>query len=174
MRRLQSKKQLMTVEKLSENISGVMHNLKSALMAVNGYLDLLGKDGNEEIYAQAKRSTGVVETIIANLAFAVRAYRSAEPERLLLNACVRSAVELLRSNHTFNGKVKFELELGEQDAIYDVPANVMARLDAFITEAAMRVVKGKDHVLTVMTVCEGEQVSVRIGGAEVVFPRGDV
>ena len=83
----------------------------------------------------------MVETIIANLAFALRAYRNTEPERLSLNACVRGAIE---------------------------------RLDAFITEAAMRVVKGKDHVLTVMTVCEGEQVSVRIGGAEVVFPRGDV
>ena len=71
MRRRQSKEQLITVEKLSENITGVTHNLKSALMAVNGYLDLLGKDGDGEIYAQAKRSTGVVETIIANLVFAV-------------------------------------------------------------------------------------------------------
>ena len=102
-KRRQSKKQLMSIEKLSENISGVMHNLKSALMAVNGYLDLLGKDGDSEIYAQAKRSTGVVETIIANLAFALRAYRNTEPERLSLNACVRGAVELLRSNRTFNG-----------------------------------------------------------------------
>ena len=164
----------MTVEKLSENISGVMHNLKSALMAVNGYLDLLGKDGSDEIYEQAKRSTGVVETIIADLAFALRAYRNTEPERLLLNACLRGAVELLRSNRTFNGKVKFELELGEQDGIYDVPANVMERLDAFITDAAMRVLKGKDHVLTVATVVEGDHVSVRIGGNEVVFPRGDL
>ena len=115
----------------------------------------------------------MVESIIANLAFALRAYRNTEPERLSLNACVRGTVELLRSNRTFNGKVKFELELGEEDGIYDVPANVMERLDAFITDAAMRVLKGKDHVLTVATICEGEQISARIGDDEIVFPRED-
>ena len=172
MKRRRFKERRMSVEKLSENISGVMHNLKSALMAVNGYLDLLGKDGNGEIYEQAKRSTATVETIIANLVFAMRAYRNTEPVELSLNACVHSAVELLRSNRTFNGKVKFELELGEEDGIFGVPANVMGRLDGFITDAAMRVLKGKDHVLTVVTVCAEDHVSVRIGAAEVVFPRG--
>ena len=99
-RRRQSKKrQLMSVETLNENISGVMHNLKSALMALDGYLDLLGKDGSDEIYEQAKRSTTTAETII--------------------------------------GKVKFELELGEEDSIYRVPAKIMGRLDVFITDVGI-------------------------------------
>ena len=62
----------MTVEKLSENVGGVMHNLKSAFMAVNGYIDLLAPDHTDKIYQQAKRSVGVMETIINNLVFAMR------------------------------------------------------------------------------------------------------
>ncbi len=125
MRKRQSTKQAMTVEKLSENVGGVMHNLKSALMAVNGYIDLLASDHTDKIYGQAKQSVGVMETIINNLVFAMRAYRNAEPAELSLNASVRSTVELLRTNRTFSGKVKFELALGEGDGIYDVPAKVM-------------------------------------------------
>ncbi len=173
MRKRQSNK-AMTVEKLSENVGGVMHNLKSAFMAVNGYIDLLASDQSDKIYQQAKQSVGVMETIINNLVFALRAYRNTEPAELSLNACVRSTVELLRTNRTFSGKVKFGLELDEDDGIYDVPAKVMAQLDAFITDAAMRALADGDYVLTVETDCEEKQVSVRIGGAEVVFPRGDV
>ena len=173
-RKRQSTKQAMTVEKLSENVGGVMHNLKSALMAVNGYIDLLASDHTDKIYQQAKHSVGVMETIINNLVFAMRAYRNTEPAELSLNACVRSTVELLRTNRTFCGKVKFELELGEDDGIYDVPAKVMGRLDAFITDAAMRALADGDYALTVVTVCEGKQVSARVGDDEIVFPRGDV
>ena len=42
----------MTVERLSENVSGVVHNVKSLLMAVNGYVDLLGVEGRSEIYTR--------------------------------------------------------------------------------------------------------------------------
>ena len=164
----------MTVEKLSENVGGVMHNLKSAFMAVNGYIDLLAPDHTDKIYGQAKQSVGVMETIINNLVFAMRAYRNTEPAQLSLNACVRSTVELLRTNRTFSGKVKFELELGEDDGIYDVPAKVMGRLDTFIIDAATQVLANGDYTLTVATVCEGKQVSVRTDGAEVAFPKADL
>ena len=164
----------MTVDKLSENVGGVMHNLKSAFMAVNGYIDLLASDHTDKIYQQAKQSVGVMETIINNLVFAMRAYRNTEPAELSLNACVRSTVELLRTNRTFSGKVKFELELGEDDGIYDVPAKVMGRLDESITDAAMRVLAGGDYVLTVVTVCEEGRVSVRIGDDKIVFPKADL
>ena len=161
----------MTVEKLAENVSGVMHNLKSAFMAVNGYIDLLGENRADKLHEQAKQSTGAVEAIINNLVFAMRAYRNTEPVELSLNECVRSAVELLRSNRMFNGKVKFELELGEDDEIYDVPAEVMAKLDAFITERATRVLSDGEYVLTVKTVCDDRHVSVRIGDDEIIFPQ---
>ena len=164
----------MTVEKLSENVGGVMHNLKSAFMAVNGYIDLLASDHTDKIYGQAKQSVGVMETIINNLVFAMRAYRNTEPAELSLNSCVRSTIELLRTNRTFSGKVKFELELGEDDGIYDVPAKIMGRLYEFITDAAMRVLTDGDYVLTVVTVFEEGRVSVRIGDDKIVFPRGNV
>ena len=162
----------MTVEKLSENVGGVMHNLKSAFMAVNGYIDLLAPDQSDKIYQQAKQSVGVMETIINNLVFAMRAYRNAEPAELSLNACVLSTVELLRTNRTFGGKVKFGL--AEDDGIYDVPAEVMGRLDTFITDTAKRALESGDYAITVETVREAGHVSVRIGEAAVVFPQGDI
>lgn len=82
----------MTVEKLAENVSGVMHNLKSAFMAVNGYIDLLAENRTDKLHEQAKQSTGAIEIIINNLAFAMRAYRNTEPAQLSLNAYVRSTL----------------------------------------------------------------------------------
>jgi hypothetical protein len=158
------------INHLTENILGVMHNLKSALMAVNGYIDLLAPKKSGEIYEHAKHSTGVVETIIGNLVFAMRAVRNTEPGEFSLNQCVRSAVELIRSNPTFRSKVKFAFEFAEDDGIYAVPAEVMSRLDVFISESAKRVLAGGEYKLTVVTVRESERVCARIGGAEIVFP----
>ena len=164
----------MTVEKLAENVSGVMHNLKSAFMAVNGYIDLLGENRADKLHDQAKRSTGAIEIIINNLAFAMRTYRNTEPAELSLNACVQSVVELLRSNRMFNGKVKFELEFGEDDGIYAIPSEVMGRLDAFISERATHVLLDGEYVLKVATACGEEHVSVRIDDDEITFPKADL
>ena len=127
----------------------------------------------DKLHEQAKQSTGAIEIIINSLVFAMRAYRNTEPVKLSLNACLRSAVELRRSNRMCNGKVKFELELGEDDEIYGVPAEVMDRLDEFISEAATRVLSDGGYVLTVKTVCHDRHVSVRIGDDEVIFGRAD-
>ena len=77
-----------------------------------------------------------------NPVFALRACsgsRDTEPVELSLNACVRSTVELLRTNQVFQSKVRFELALAGDDRIYAVPAEAMARLDGFIADAAERV-----------------------------------
>jgi hypothetical protein len=91
----------MTVERLLEDVSGVAHNLKSAVMAVNGYIDLQAPKHSGEVYELARRSTGAMKTILGNLVFALRAYRRTEPGELSLNACVCSTVKLPRMNDTF-------------------------------------------------------------------------
>ena len=113
------------IDQLTENILGVVHNMKSALMAVNGYIDLLAPEKTGEMYEHAKHSTSALETIVENLVFALRAYRDTEAVNISLNQCVRSAVALIRSNHTFRGKAKFAFELAEDDGIYAGPADVM-------------------------------------------------
>jgi hypothetical protein len=160
----------MDLDRLTENILGVMHNVKSALMAVNGYIDLLAPEKSGEIFEQAKHSTVAMETIIDDLVFAMRALRNTEPRELSLNQCVRSVVELIRSNPTFRGKVKFSFELAGDDGIYAVPAEVMMRLNEFISGEAKRVLAGGEYKLTVATVRESERVCARLGGAEIAFP----
>ena len=161
----------MTFDRLSENINGAVHNVKSLLMAVNGYVDLLGAEEQSEVYEHAKESTEAVETILGNLAYALRAYRKTEPEELSLNACVRSTVELLRTNQVLKSMVMFELELARNDGIYAVSAEVMARLDGFIAGVAEHVLSGRQYTCTVATVCESERVCVRIGDEEIGFSR---
>ena len=161
-------------DQLTENILGVVHNMKSALMAVNGYIDLLSPDKTGEIYEQAKHSTSALETVIENLVFALRAYRNTEAVNISLNQCVRSAVELIRSNHTFRGKVKFSFEFVEDDGIYAVPAEVIKQLDAFISGEALRVLATGQYKLIVATVHESGRMCVRIGGAEIGFPNSTV
>ena len=158
------------IDQLTENILGVVHNIKSALMAVNGYIDLLSPEKSGEIYEHAKHSTCGLETIIENLVFALRAYRNAEAVNISLNQCVRSAVELIRSNHTFRGKAKFTFELAEDDGIYAVPVDVMTRLDAFISGEAKRLLADGVYKLTVATVRNSDRICVRIGDAEITFP----
>ena len=161
----------MTVERLAENVSGVVHNLKSTLMAVDGYIDLLASKKRGEIYKHAKQSTEALEAILGNLVYALRAYRKTEPEELSLNACVRSTVELLRTNQVLKSMVMFELELARNDGIYAVSAEVMARLDGFIAGVAEHVLSGRQYTCTVATVCESERVCVRIGDEEIGFSR---
>ena len=158
------------IDQLTDNILGVVHNMKSALMAVNGYIDLLSPEKSGEIYEQAKHSTGALQKIIENLAFALRACRNTEPADISLNQCVKSAVEHIRSNPTFRGKVKFTLELTENDTIHTVPANVMTRLESFISGEAKRALADGAYKLIVGTVNKSENVFVRIGSAEITFP----
>ena len=164
-------KKALSLERLAENVGGVAHNLKSTLMAVNGFLDLLGAENHSEIHEQAKRSTEAMETILSNLVFVLQAYRKTEPEVLSLNACVRSTAELLQTNGAFPGKVMFELELDEDDGIYAVLADVMVKLDLLITSAAEHVLAGGQQTCVVATVCERRLVCVRVGSVVTGFPR---
>ena len=159
-----------SIEQLIGNILGVMHNVKSSLMAVNGYVDILASEKSGEIYENAKQATVVVETLIDNLVFAIRALRDAEPKELSMNQCVRSAVEFIRSNRTFRSKAKFDFEFTEDDAIYAEPAQVMKRLDVFLSGTAERSLAEGEYKLTVATVRESKSVCARIGDAEVAFP----
>ena len=162
-------KESMDIDQLIENIFGVIHSMKSSLMAVNGYIDLLAPEKTGEIYENAKNSTEKLETVINNLVFALRAYRNTEPADISLNQYVKSAVELIRSNKTFRSKVKFSLELTENDMIHAVPAEVLDRLVACISEEAMRMLNGGEYRVTVGTAYEDGQRSIRIGNAVSTF-----
>ena len=86
-----------------------------------------------------------------------------------VNQYIKSAVELIRSNKTFRSKVKFSLELTENDMIHAVPAEVLDRLVACISEEAMRMLNGGEYRVTVGTAYQDGQRSIRIGNAVSTF-----
>ena len=102
--------------------------------------------------------------------FALRAFRNDKSTGISLNQCARSAIELIRSNHTFRRKAKFTFELTEDDGIYAVQANVMTRLDGLISGEAKRLLADGVYKLTVATVRDLDRICVRIAGAEIAFP----
>ena len=116
-----------------------------------------------------KRLTEAMETILGNLVFALRAYR--KTEKLSLNVCVKSTIELLRTNQVFKSKARFELEVAGNERIYAVPAEVMGRLDGVFAGAAEHVLFGGKYTCTVATVCEPGRACVRIGAEEIGFLR---
>jgi hypothetical protein len=77
----------------TEDILGVAHNMKSALMAVNGFIDLLAPEKSGELYEQVRHPTGALETIIENLVFALRAYRNRRDGNIVESMCKTHPVE---------------------------------------------------------------------------------
>ncbi len=134
--------------RFGKNLSGMIHNLKSSLNAVNGYVGLLADDTaeeREEVATMAKRAAGHLESTINDLLFAVRAYQRTDYEAISLNACVRSMVEVLRSTPIFRSKIQIDLCLSEPDTVWASPIALMQVLDNLMTNAGEAMVDTDDR-----------------------------
>ena len=67
------------VDLLTENILGAIHNTKSTIMAVNGYIDLLAPDKTGELYENAKHSIEKLKRLSTTLS--LRSERIGTPNR---------------------------------------------------------------------------------------------
>ena len=117
--------------------------------------------------------TGSLETIIGNLAFALRAYMDNESAEISLNHCAESAIEIIRSNRSFRGRVNFSLEFAENYRIRTVPANVMSRLESFISVQTNRqLASGQYKVTVVVTKNQNDLLltSVKVFTARCLIP----
>ena len=121
------------------NIAGVVHNLKSVMMSVEGYNDLLkatGMDDWEKILDLQKKSSGRMLEMINNFMVAIRSYQRTEPQEVRLNQLVSGATEVLKGNDVLKHKLRIHLELNEPDIVKAVPMKIMQVIDNVVTNAA--------------------------------------
>ncbi len=149
------------------NISGVVHNLKSSLMSIEGCTDLLRSDAEPggstpEILDLQKRSTDRMLEMINNFMTAVRSYQQTEAQPVALNDLVRGSVELLKGNSTLRNRLKIECELSEPDTIYAVPMEIMQVIDNLVTNAAEAMLNTDRYHLKVATSCRDRYVELAV------------
>lgn len=140
--------------KFGRNIAGVIHNLKSILMSVDGYIDLIkiSKDDNlKDLLELQKKSTKRMATMISNFMTAVRSYQRAEPQQIRLNQLVASAIEVLKGNDILKHKIRINMDLREPDAIHAVPMEIMQIVDNLVTNAAESMVDTGRFDITIKT-----------------------
>ena len=125
--------------KFGKSMAGVIHNLKSVMMSIQGYSDLLritDKGEWDSIVDLQKRSSERMLAMINNFNVAVRSYQNADPQQLHLNQLVASSVEVLKGNDILKHRIRIKMELSEPDTIRAVPMAVMQIIDNLVTNAA--------------------------------------
>lgn len=140
--------------KFGRNISGVIHNLRSVLMSIDGYIDIQEQSEGDERHQLAsfqKRATGRMLEMINNFMTAVRSYQQIENRRVPLNRLVQSAVEILKGNSELKQRFKIEVSLDDTDTIYAVPMEVMQVIDNVITNAAESMINSDKYHLYIST-----------------------
>jgi signal transduction histidine kinase len=125
--------------KFGKNISGVIHNLKSVMMSVDGYNDLI-KDADEyrieTIMQYQKQASRRMVDMIDSFMVAVKSYQRTEPEKINLNKLVASSVEVLKGNPVLNHRLRIHVELNNPDDIVATPMEIMQLIDNLVTNAS--------------------------------------
>jgi len=137
-----------------QNIAGVVHNLKSTLMSIDGCIGVMEtatpKERGELLSIQ-KNSTVKMLAMINNFMNAVRHYQKTEREALRLNRLVESSIEVLRGNRTLKHKLRIEADLTDSDRIYGVPMELMQVIDNVVTNSAEAMAGTDRYTLRIKT-----------------------
>ena len=151
--------------RFGQNIAGVVHNLRSVLTSVDGYIDLLRMgtdDDKERLLVLQRRSTRRMHEMIGNFMGAVRSYQREEHQRVSLNDLVRSSVEMLRGNPARTHRLKVETELSTPDVIVAAPMEAMQVIDNLVANASEAMQEGDGYLLVFRTIPDGDRVRLSI------------
>ncbi|MAG13722.1 MAG: hypothetical protein CMN78_03895 [Spirochaetales bacterium] len=122
-----------------KNIAGVIHNIKSVMMSIEGYNDIMRithKSEWDNMLDLQKRSNKRMLEMINNFMEAVRSYQREEEQHVSLNRLVMGSVEVLKGNAELKGKLKIHMDLREPDAIHAAPMIIMQTIDNLVTNSA--------------------------------------
>ena len=147
------------------NITGVVHNLKSTLMSVDGcigVMEIATPEERTELLSIQKNSTIKMLGMIDNFMNAVRSYQHTDRGLVHLNRLVESSVEVLRGNRTLKHKLKIDVELGEGDVVYGVPMELMQVIDNIVTNAAEAMIETERYELRIETASVSDRVLFRV------------
>ncbi len=146
--------------RLGGAIQGVVHDLNSKLMSVNGFNELIREGAQAPVLrdyaALQKGSIEELGALIEDLQFAVRSRARTGEEVFSLARAVRSSVELLSA--TRRDGVRFSLDLSRDGFVLAPPYAVAGILDALL-----------DNALDAAGAVSGGSVAIRLdAGADAV------
>ena len=137
-----------------KNIAGVVHNLKSLMMSIDGYNGLILSSDNEELVTvvdlQKKASVRMLE-MINNTMYAIRSFQKTDLNYIDINELVLSSVEVLRGNPILRHNLKIMLELGKPIQIQAVPIEMMQVIENLVTNAAEAAQETEQYDLFIRT-----------------------
>ena len=148
-----------------QNIAGVVHNLKSTLMSVDGcigIMEIASPEERKELLTIQKNSTLKMLGMINNFGTAVRSYQRTDREAVHLNRLVESSIEVLRGNRTLKHKLKIIVELGPGDVVFGVPMELMQVIDNIVTNAAEAMIETERYELRIETATVEDRVRFRV------------
>ena len=147
--------------RFGKNIAGVIHNLKSNLMSVAGYIDIMRSQGStKKMLDLQKASVERMQSVINNFMTAARSYQTTAYTRTNLSQLVMSCVEVSRGVNDI-GKMRFSLDLGKNTFVYASPMEIMQIIDNLISNAAESMSETKRFEMTIIT--DIEDAFVRLG-----------
>ena len=134
------------------NVAGIVHNIKSSLMAINGYAELLQDDNDKIIHEYAGyqlESSDRILNLVNRLSFATRSYQEVEKTVLSLNLIIVTTIEVIQTNLELKNVGKFLIELDENDRIFASPLEIFQLIDNILKNAHEAMINNSQGRITV-------------------------
>ena len=148
-----------------KNVTGIVHNLKNKVMALDGYIALLAKfdESDTREYLDGQRAvTQQIKELIDNLMFAVQSRQQVVAQAFSLRKLVRGTVDLFNANESFKNSVQVELNLRVSGWIQAVPLEISQILENLVRNSWEAMEATDESLLKIDLEREGERVILRI------------
>lgn len=130
-----------------KNVAGVVHNLKSMLMGIDGFAECVEQEGDEstrEYGNMIRQAAGNMTGIVNNLLRTVKYSQNTESDIIDLPTMLNSVLELVKANRLKKEKVLMEKVFEPFCAIYACPIEVMQLSQNLINNAFEAVERQKN------------------------------
>ena len=148
-----------------KNVSGLVHNLRNKLFAIDGVNKLISEEASPEIrelLGMQKRVIGQVVDLIDNLMFAVRARQTIKASTISLSKLTLGVSDIFQANEEFAHNVTITHEYISDDLIYASPLQVSQIIENLIMNAWESMENSKGNSIDIRTVKCGEYVKLSI------------
>ncbi|MEW5814086.1 MAG: HAMP domain-containing sensor histidine kinase [Spirochaetota bacterium] len=151
---------------LGRNLLGVVHNLKSRLMALSGFMELVEEEGDKKMveYASMQRKAyhQIVE-MVENLMFVATSYQNVNPQPVSLNKIVKGIIEIFNANLDFKQTVivKVELDSGN-DTIMAAPQELLRLLENLVNNSYESMTTANQNEIKILSAQEDDRLKLSL------------
>lgn len=137
-----------------KNVTGVIHNIRSSLNSVFGYIDLIKENSDQrtvEYFELQRKAADNINTMIDNLLFAVRSYQNIERREISLNSLIDGCLELQRANLRIRNTIGIDFDRTDDDKLIAVPTEIIQVIQNITSNAFNAIMDEKNPELRFKT-----------------------